>query len=247
MVAIIVASLIAASLSAQAPALLPIEREAARVLAVEALPFPTAGDLADRLHAALANPAEPAERRGRLSLLWVQAMRRTLASIPDTVDGATQEPYQAWLAAHETSAFYALPAGEWKLPNDALWTLHDEVRETSSADELAWQIVENGLSGECEGYPPCYLAGNDLLEAEYLRRHPRGVQAADAVERIRSINTQSLDLVRHSPRGGFFNPSTDCVDLLPHANAVRGAVVRSSVAGMAAVEVIDALRGLCPQ
>jgi hypothetical protein len=244
--AVVVASLMAASPAAQAPAL-PIEREAARVLAVEAPPFATVSDLADRLHAALANPAESAETRGRLALLWVRAMRRTLATIPNTIDGSKQEPYQSWLAAHEASAFYAEPAGEWILPNEALWELHDQVRQTTSADELAWQVVDNGLSGECEGYPPCYLSGIDLLEAEYLRRHPRGAHVAEAVERIRSSNAQSVALVRGSKRHEFFNPTTDCVDLVPKADAVRAAVVQSGADGKAAVELIDVLRALCPK
>ena len=133
------------------------------------------------------------------------------------------------------------------MPTPALWDLHHQVHQTTSADELAWQIVDNGLSGECEGYPPCYLSGIDLLEAEYLRRHPRGAHAAEAVERIRSSNTQSVALVRGSKRHEFFNPTTDCVDLLPPANAVRQALVRSSVTATAAVEAVDALRALCPQ
>jgi len=244
--AVLVGSLMSASPSAQAPAL-PIEREAARVLAVEAPPFATVSDLADRLHAALVDPAESAETRGRLALLWVRTMRRTLATIPSTLDGPKQEPYQSWLAAHEATVFYAEPAGEWILPTPALWELHHHVRQTTSADELAWQIVDNGLSGECEGYPPCYLSGIDLLEAEYLRRHPRGAHAAEAVERIRSSNAQSVALVRGSKRHEFFNPTTDCVDLLPPANAVRQALVRSSVTATAAVEAVDALRALCPQ
>jgi hypothetical protein len=49
------------------PASLPIEREAARMLADEAQNFTALGDLADRLHAALANPAEPGETSGLLA------------------------------------------------------------------------------------------------------------------------------------------------------------------------------------
>ena len=59
----------------QASTSLPIEREAARVLADEAQSFTALGDLADRLHAALANPAEPAETSGRLALLRCRGCR----------------------------------------------------------------------------------------------------------------------------------------------------------------------------
>ncbi len=230
----------------QASAPLPIEREAARVLADEAQTFAALGDLADRVHAALANPAEPAHVRGRLALLWVRAVRRTLGAIPITVDGTKHEPYRTWLSTHDGDVVYSEPAGQWLMRTDDLWRLHDEHRATASAEPLAWEAVDNGLPGECEGYPPCYLAGLDVLHAEYLRRHPRGAHAADAVEQIRQSNEQSVHLTTGPKRHEFFTPATDCVDLVPKAAAVRAALVQAGVDAKAAIALIDHLRALCP-
>ncbi len=210
----------AASPTRQPPAPLPIEREAAQGLADEAETFAALGDLSDRLRAALSNPAEPAETSGRLALLWVRAMRRTLGAIPMTIDGTKHEPYRTWLATHDADLIYSEPAGQWLMVSDGLWRLHDAHRQTMSAEPLAWEVVTNGLPGECEGYPPCYLAGLDQLHAEYLRRHPRGAHVAEAVEQVRESNEQSVNLATGPKGHEFFKPATDCVDLVPKADTV---------------------------
>ena len=230
----------------QTAALLPIEREAARLLADETQTFTALGDLADRLRAALANSAEPTETRGRLALAWVRAVRRTLGAIPFTVNGTTQEPSRTWLADHADDSVYSEPAGQWLMHPEHLWHLHDAHRRTASAEPLAWEVVTNGLPGECEGYPPCYLAGLDLLHAEYLRRHPGGAHAAEAVEQIRQSNEQSVHLTSGAKPHEFFNPATDCVDLVPKAATVRAALVQAGVDAKAAIALLDRLRALCP-
>jgi hypothetical protein len=226
--------------------LLPIEREAARVMADESQTFTALADVTDRLRAAQANPGETAETSGRLALLWVRAMRRTLGAIPVTVDATRQGPFRTWLTTHDDDVVYSEPAGQWLLLAEELWSLHDDHRSTSSAESLAWEVVGNGLPGECEGYPPCYLAGLDLLHAEYLRRHPRGAHAAEVVEQIRQSNEQSVELVTGSKRREFFNPATDCADLIPKATSVRAAVAQAGVDAAAAIGLLDALRAQCP-
>ena len=246
-VALAVVFAVAATPSAprQPPAPLPIEQEAARVFADTAATFPARSDLADRLQAALANPGD-AETRGRLALLWVRAMQQALGSIPFTIDATTQEPYRSWLARHEGHVNYSEPAGQWLMGTDHLWQLHNEHRRTASAEPLAWEVVENGLPGECEGYPPCYLAGLDRLHGEYLRRHPRGANAAEAVEQIRESSVQSVSLITGPTSQEFFTPATDCVDLVPTAKTLRAALVRSGVDARDAIALIDALRARCP-
>jgi hypothetical protein len=231
--------------AAQGARLLPVENEAARLLASESSPFAALADVADRLRPEIARAA-PATTRGRLALLWTRTMRRVLGAIPFTVDGARTEPYRTWLAGREADVVYSEPAGQWLLQNEMLWTLHDRVRATASAEPLAWEIVENGLGGECEGYPPCYLAGIDRLEAAYLRRHPKGAHAAEAVARIAASNKQSVDLATGPDRRDFFTPSTDCVDLVPKAETVRAALVQAGVDAKSAIALLDLLRAQCP-
>ncbi len=229
----------------QASAPLPIEGEAARVLADEAATFAVRGDLADRLRAALANPGELSDTRGRLALLWVRATRHTLHAIPMTLDGTRQEPYRTWLESHGADIVYSEPAGQWLMHPEQLWRLHDAHRQTASAEPLAWEVVDNGLPGECEGYPPCYLSGLNLLNAEYLRRHPRGAHAAEAVEQIRQSNEQSLRLASGPKGHEFFEPATGCEDLIPAAANVRAALTQAGVDAKAAIALVDALRALC--
>ena len=179
------------------------------------------------------------------ALLWVRTMRASLGAIPITTDGTKQEPYRSWLATHNADVADSEPAGQWLMVTENLWRLHDEHRPTSSAEPLAWEVVTNGLPGECEGYPPCYLAGLDMLHGEYLRRHPRGAHAADVVEQIRQSCEQTVSLATGPKSHEFFTPTTDCVDLVPKAEAVRAALVQSGVDVKAAVALVDQLRALC--
>jgi hypothetical protein len=245
-VTLIAFAVMSAALAAppQRPAVAPLEREAARVLADETTTFPARADLTDRLRSVLANPAD-AETRGRLALLWVRTMLRTLGAIPFTTDGTKQEPYRSWLRAHDADVVYSEPAGQWLMITENLWRLHDEHRQTASAEPLAWEVVDNGLPGECEGYPPCDLAGLDVLQGEYLRRHPRGAHAAEAVEQIRESCEQSVNLVNDPKGHEFFTPATDCVDLIPKADTLRAALLQTGVNAKAALAVLDALRAEC--
>ena len=222
----------------------PLEHEAARSLADDAPPFVARADLADRLRAALENPVG-AEPRGRLALLWVKAMRHALGAIPMTVDATGEEPYRTWLASHD-EVVYNEPGGSWVIETDRLWSLHDEHRRTASADALAWEAVENGLPGECEGYVPCYLVGLDLLHGEYLRRHPNGGHAAAAVEQIRGSCEQSVKLLSGKDSGDFLDPETDCEDLVPPADALKQAMERASTDARAALTLLATLRAHCP-
>jgi hypothetical protein len=227
------------------PPLIPLEEEAARILADDHQPFVARGDLADRLKAALQNPDDP-ELRGRLALLWVRAVRRTLEAIPMTVDGTRQEPFRTWLEDHETDVVYSEPAGQWLLDNTRLWKLHDEHRQSAAAEPLAWEAVENGLPGECEGYPPCYLSGLNRLEGEYLRRHPAGRHAAEAAERIRESCQQSLELIGTQKPREFFTPATDCQDLRPPADDLRAALATARIDARDALGLLARLRAQCP-
>lgn len=244
MLCVVAISLVVSLSLDQASAPLPIEREAARVLADQTLTFDVRADLADRLHAALANP-DVEDVRGRLALLWVRMVRSALGSIPLETDATKVEPYRTWLESHRGDIIYSEPAGQWMMHPEQLWRLHDAHRQTASAEPLAWEVAENGLPGECEGYPPCYLSGLNLLHAEYLRRHPRGAHAAEAVEQIRQSNEQSLRLASGPEGREFFDPATGCEDLIPAAAKVRAALARAGIDAKAAIALVDSLRALC--
>ena len=215
-----------------------LEAEATRVLSDDTVSFSERGVWTERVDRALGAEHRD-EVRGRLALLWMQGMRRTLAAIPiEATFGTHLQPYAAWLGAHEPEVVYNEPGGQWQVAPEPAWALHDRVRGTTSAERLAWEIVENGLPGECEGYPPCYLAGFELLHGRYLREHPGGAHAAQAVAEIHESLDQIERLLSGRDAKDFFSPATDCADL------TRGAAPLERVLAAAKVETTATRRAL---
>ena len=209
--------------------------QAERLLARDGVTFPEAADIADRLRAELARAGD-SETRARLALAWVRTMRRTLGEIPMTVERGS-EPYRGWLARHEADVVYSEPAGQWLIAPEAIWKLHDEAGKSRVAQAIAWEAVDNGLPGECEGYPPCYLSGFARLHGRYLEAHPAGEHAAEAasqiVESLLGINRLLEDPSGHE----LFNPKTDCDDMRKTSAALLTQLGQAPVAAEARAAV----------
>jgi hypothetical protein len=219
-----------------------LESEAARVLADLQTSFGQRSVLVDQLSRALAAERD-AEAAGRLALLWTQALRRTLEAVP--FDKGTVPPYSSWLSAHEADVVYNEPGGQWIVSNDVAWRLHDTHRASRASEALAWEIVENGLPGECEGYPPCYLAGFERLHTRYLREYPAGAHAAQAVSEIHESLDQVQRLLARPDGREFFNPATDCKDLIPPADALRTVLEHAKVETTATRRLLKVIRNKC--
>ncbi len=213
------------------------------LLVQDAQSFTARADAAEAIARELSGVAD-ADRRGQLSLQYVQAMRAALLAIP--MDGRDREPFHAFIQKHEGEVVYSEPAGQWMLRPDVIWKVHDGSRATASAEAIAWEAVDNGMPGECEGYPPCELSTLDALDGEYLRRQPRGAHLDDVIKRIGDTCAE-LERLLTTPSGGeFFNPATDCADLLPKVTALdtalRGAAGDASIVRSA----LQQLRSRCP-
>jgi hypothetical protein len=219
-----------------------LEAEATRVLANERTSFAERAALVDSLKSAIEGERD-AEAAGHLALLWMQVLRRTLEAVP--FGESKGPPYAAWLAAHERDAVYNEPGGLWLVSNEVAWGLHDAHRKTGSAEPLAWEIVENGLSGECEGYPPCYLAGFERLHGRYLREHPAGDHAAQAVSEIHESLDQIQRLLAGPDGREFFNPARDCKDLIAPADTLRSILEHAKVETTATRRSLKAIRNRC--
>lgn len=219
--------------------------EGARVLTDDTVSFPERAAWTDRVERALGAEHRD-EVAGRLALLWMQGMRRTLAAIPlEAPFGTHMQPYAAWLGIREHEVVYNEPGGQWQVAPEPAWTLHDRHRRTSSADQLAWEIVENGLPGECEGYPPCYLAGFELLHGRYLREHPAGAQAAQAVTEIHEGLDQIERLLTGPDARDFFDPATDCADLIKGAEPLDTVLAAAKVEARATRAALKKIRDRC--
>lgn len=229
---------------ARQPKMAELKADAARVLSDERSSFRERTDVAARVKQAL-DARRDVEAAGDLALLWLQVMRRALEAIPIETDGTRVEPYATWLGAHESEVVYNQPGGQWIVQNDVAWRLHDAYRETAAADAIAWEIVENGLPGECEGYPPCYLAGFEQLHGRYLREHPAGDHAEQAVAEIHESLDQIQRLLAGPDGRDFFNPSTDCADLVRGAEPLNAALARARVETTATRRALKAIRDKC--
>jgi hypothetical protein len=205
-------------------------------------PFAERAALAEEIGAALSDGSDR-EARGRLTLLYVRTMRAALGAIP--MDARAREPYQAFLQRHQGESAYSEPAGQWMLTPDAIWTLHEANRASRSAEAIAWEAVDNGMPGECEGYPPCELATIDALDGEYLRRHPDGAHGVEVLKRIGDTCAE-LERLLSAPNGHeLFDPVSDCGNLAPKAKALDTALRAAKADASGALSALAQLRGRC--
>jgi hypothetical protein len=221
-----------------------LHAEATRALASDAVPFAERASLVARLERAAR--ASAGESGASFTLLWLKGIRWLLSAVPfDTTQ--RDEPYRSWLAAHDPIVVYSEPSGEWLIESDLIWRVHDEHRRSAAAETIAWLAVENRLPGECEGYVPCYASGLNLLEGEYLRRHPDGARAAEALEQVYQALTNALELLARPDGSDFLNPATDCGDLRASLVPLRDAIIGApDGASSQAIVAADRLLSMCP-
>jgi hypothetical protein len=181
--------------------------------------------------------------RGRVELSRIRAMAATVKAIP--MSGGRREPYASWLASKKTEVVYDEPGGRWILAPVSLWDMHAQQARTTSADDIAWFAVGNGLPGECEGFVPCYLVARNRMQGEYLRRHPGGAHAGEAVGVLKS----TADVLGAPPKAGAaykFDKKTDCRDVTTAVDALTAAVQATRVEGRdAAIASLAALKRGC--
>jgi len=227
-----------------APPVAQLEAEAQHAIANETPPFPERATLVNRLDEAR-NRAS-GEDAARLALLWLRGVKWMLASIPLAQrDG---EPHHDWIQQHQEVVVYSEPAGEWLIFPDVIWKMHDQYRNAAIAEAIAWLAVQNGLPGECEGYVPCDAQGMNTLDAEYLRRYPRGVHVAEIIGRVKVTLAQSVRLMAEPDGRRFLNPATDCGDLKPPLLALRAAVGGSLACAQRdeTLTLADGILHVCP-
>lgn len=181
--------------------------------------------------------------RGRIELARLRALTATLNAIP--VNGGRREPYASWLASRKKDVVFDEPGGRWIVSDVVVWETHAKQAKTTSADEIAWFAVVSGIPGECEGQMSCYLYVRNRLHGEYLRRHPMGKYAAEAV----GVLKNTADLLATPPKAGAsyrFDKKQDCKDLSYSADTLTAAVQGTRVeARDATLASLAALKRIC--
>jgi hypothetical protein len=205
--------------------------------------FVAVAGAANRLDADRRAATDP-ERRAALTVDWLRALQHVGESIP--FGQAERDPYRAWLADHREEVAYSEPAGQWLLASRVAWRAHDEFRDTSRADDLAWLAATNGLPGECEGFVACYLQVADMSRGAYLRRRPSGGHVDAALTYLAVTVGGAFELMTRPDGGSYFDPSRDCREVLATADALRAAVAgAASEERNGLVFLIDQLRRRC--
>jgi hypothetical protein len=187
--------------------------------------------------------AHETDLSARFDLYRLRAISATLKAIPSRAD--RREPYASWIARHKDVLVYDEPGRVWMLSNAAIWSSHHAHADAAAADEIAWLAVTTGLPGECEGQVTCYLEGQNRLNGEYLRQHPTGRHASDAL----AVLKQTTDLMNTPPAAAFtysFDASKECSALTTTVSSLRLAIATSTAAGRdGALQSIDTLQGRC--
>ncbi len=149
------------------------------------------------------------EDLGWLELQRLRALQAALRTIPFRRE-RWDDRLRSWVAARAAEIRYNEPGGQWIINRDVILDGQAKYRATAVADEIAWFAVENGLSGECEGYLVCHLEWIDKLQGAYLRRQPEGKHVEEAAARIKWI----IDYYKGDFKpSGYFNATQDCAPL----------------------------------
>jgi|KBSMisStandDraft_5_1062788.scaffolds.fasta_scaffold179190_2 hypothetical protein len=192
-------------------------------------------DLIERTSATL----NKREARARFALYRLRSMQDVLLGVPFRGDG--RDPYRAWIDEHSDAALYNEPGGSWMVAPAYVLKVHDEYRDTATADDIAWFYVQNGSPGECEGDVPCYVSWVNDLHGWYLRTHPHGRHSEDANAGIAEVLNGVMDNFKRFPLVlAAFDPKTRCGELHlvldPLAAAVTATPSPSRAAALAAIE-----------
>lgn len=189
--------------------------------------FSAAAELVSFIERVAPEYGDPASRAG-VELARLRAVSRAASAVP--VNSARREPYQSWLAARQHELVYDEPGGQWMVRNPAIWQVHAKHRDTPAADDIAWFAATTGLAGECEGFVACYFAAENALRGEYLRAHPFGRHAGEAVA---SVNTM-LEAVWSDGRFTkpySFDRKDDCQQLTTAVDGLASAIQTAKASG----------------
>jgi hypothetical protein len=207
--------------------------------------FPALAELAAFIERVAPEYSDP-DGRARVEFARLRAIGMAAGKIP--FQGGSREPYASWLKglkARGADVQYDEPGGRWMLAPQTIWETHARIDSEAVGEEVAWFAVNNGLGGECEGHLTCYFDRRNRLHGEYLRQHPNGLHAADAI----GVLKETADEIAAPARPGaafIFDRGRDCRDVTASLEALTSAVQGSRAAGRdAAISSLAALRRLC--
>lgn len=160
-------------------------------------------DFADRqeiynLAASSITEAKDVSTRAEFELLKLLALANWAVTFPG--DKRDRSPYREWRKAHDAEVIPNEFGGGYNLRTDLLWNLEKKYHSLPIADRIAWAAAQNPQPSDCEGDEVCHFF---LVEGEikYLRLHPNGAHAAEALKNITEGLTDEV-IRRANDKGG---------------------------------------------
>ena len=180
--------------------------------------------------------------RARVELARLKALSSTAGAVP--FKQSNREPYASWLAARKEQVVYDEPGGRWMVRPELVWKTHAAYSSSAIADDLAWFAVSTGLPGECEGEVSCYLSAFNLLQGEYLRRHPAGRRAAESVDVLAQSTERLAPAGKVAPAYTFDRGG--CQDMVKAVDGLSAAIKDTRAAARdRALTSLGAIKKLC--
>ena len=151
-------------------------------------------DFADRLEiydlaAGVTAEVKDVNRRAEFELLKLLALASTAEAFNN--DRSDKSPYREWLKAHSAEVIPNEFAGGYNMRTELLWNLETKYHTLRIAERIAWAAVENPQPHDCEGDEVCHLFTFEAA-VEYLRRHPNGAHAAQAIKEFDELFTDDV-------------------------------------------------------
>ena len=136
--------------------------------------------------------------RSEFELLKLLALAHWAATVDDSE--REKSPYREWLKTHGPQVIRNEFGGGYKLRTELLWSLETKYHLLPVADRIAWEATQNFRSSDCESDEICGF----LLTAaqiEYLKRHPKGAHAAEAVKNLNQALSEDVLSFAGDPSG----------------------------------------------
>lgn len=189
-------------------------------------------DFGDRLEiydlaAGATTDSKDVNSRAEFELLKLLALANAATAFRD--DRSDKSPYREWLKAHSAEVILNEFAGGYNMRTELLWKLETKYHTLPIAERIAWAAAENPQPHDCEGDEVCHLF-TFADGVEYLRRHPNGAHAAEA---IRDFDELLTDYVFNVTNGKETDPYIveDRTNVRKLLASLRLALAKTSAAG----------------
>jgi hypothetical protein len=129
--------------------------------------------------------------RAEFELFKLLALAKWAGRLPQPNNPKDKPPYPEWHRAHDAEVIENGFAGGYNLKTELLWKLEAKYHTLPIADRIAWEAAHNMEPSDCESDEVCdfYLMSGDI---EYLRLHPDGAHAPEAVKELSDALTNDV-------------------------------------------------------